>query len=518
MKRVSAWLAALLLAVMVPVSAFAAEGDGAAVPPSAGGQTEVPAENGEGDTPGQGEGSVTPPGEGEPDSTPGGVNPDDIPDGTGNPEEGQPGDDAPGTEEGDGTPKERPQLETERHIVYIEGDEDDVVRPEDPLTRAEAAKIIYSLLRNPPENAVSSGFADVPQNAWYMSRVDSLAATGLISGYPDGSFRPENRISRAEYVTVLTHCFEPRQAEMSFSDVAGHWAYEQLSTAVAYGWLHGYEDGTVRPDADITRAEAIAIANRALGRSGDTAALRAKGMPLRFTDLSTGSWAYADIMEASLPHEYETGEKGESWTSCTVPRARRAPGYHSVGGELYCVSEDGYYVHNETVGVLQFDAGGRYVTGNSRLDALLTDIVRRNTVPGASPHDNLRRLYNYVMNNYTYRANTFVKDGATGWEAQRAYTMLQNRKGNCYDYAALFTMLARKLGYQAQGRSGWIRTASWSWDEHGWTQISLGGQTFLCDPEFQGVYVRKHGLSWDLFMKQYGSTPTQYRVAGRVLK
>ncbi len=410
---------------------------------------------------------------------------------------------------------ELPKLETEEHIAYIQGS-GDLVRPLDPLTRAEAAQIVYSLLASPPAAEPDACFPDVPQGAWYKSVVDSLSAIGLISGYPNGNFGPLDPISRAEYVTIFTRCFEPQKLDLPFTDAQGHWAYEQLSTAVSYGWLNGYPDGTLRPDADITRAEAVAIANRVLGRTGDAQAAKAGGK-LVFLDLSEGFWAYGDIMEAALPHSYEKDGDRELWKACVYPRAQRGKGYHTVDGELYYVGDDGYYVRGTKIGLLEFNASGRYVTGNSRLDALLTQVVQQQTVEGDTPYNNLRRLYNYTMNSFTYRANILLPDGASDWEAARALPMLQGHKGNCYDYAAVFTMLARKLGYQARGRSGRIRTDSWGWDEHGWVEIPTEEGPRLCDPEFQGVYVRNHGLNWDLFMKPYGSTPTRYRVAGAVL-
>lgn len=515
MKKWSVLLAVLLVLAALPVSAFAAEDEGAQPPSSS--RVETPAgPDGEG-SPGGEEEPVAPPEEGDGTDPGGPVEPGDDPvDPDGDPVDPDGGPVGPDGEEGDEPPADRPQLETEEHVAYIKGS-GDMVRPLDPLTRAEAAQIVYSLLRQPPAGGAGAGFSDVPAGAWYEEVVGSLAAAGLLSGYPDGSFGPMNCISRAEYVTIFTRCFEPREADLPFTDVEGHWAREQLATAVSYGWLNGYADGTVRPNAPITRAEAVAIANRVLGRKGDLAALEAAGWPLQFLDISPDNWAYADIMEASLPHSHQGPAGGEVWTGCTVPAAQRAPGYYLVGGELYCVDSSGYYVRDRQVGVLQFDSLGRYVTGDSQLDQRLTQVVRQYAVEGDSAYNNLRRLYIYVMSRYTYRANTFVPDGASGWEARRALPMLQNGKGNCYDYAALFTMLARKLGYQAQGRSGWIRTDSWSWDEHGWTEITAGGETLLCDPEFQGVYVPGHNLNWDLFMKPYGSTPTHYRVAGRVL-
>ncbi len=503
MKKWSVLFAGLLLAAALPVSGLAAENGEAEGLPPVSSQPETPEGPDTGGLPG-GDGTESLPPDGEGPEEGDGPEPGTPPDGA---EDGPDGGAQP--------PQGRPVLETEEHMVYIEGS-GDLVRPLSPLTRAEAAKIVYSLLREPP--AGGQGFPDVPAGAWFKDVVESLSAAGLIGGYPDGSFGPQNAISRALFVSIFARCFEPKEAELPFVDVEGHWAREALGTAVSYGWLTGYPDGTVRPDAPITRAEAIAIANRVLGRRGDKAALLAQGMPMRFVDLSAESWAYADIMEAALPHVPQMGEAGEAWAAVTVPQAQRGKGYHLIDGELYCVGDDGYYVRGTQVGFLQFDAYGRYVTGNSQLDASLSQIVRQYTVEGAPAQENLLRLYRYVMDRYSYRGNTLLRDGATGWETQRAVYMLQSGKGNCYDYAALFTMLARRLGYQAQGVSGWIRTSSWDWDRHGWTQIDMGdGRLLLCDPEFQGVYVPNHGLAWDLFMKPYGSTPTQYRTAGHVL-
>ena len=506
-KLVIGLLAAVLLLSVMPFSAVAAEGMDMPAPEE--GVQEL-------------DGAFPEPGADDPgadmpdDGAPVGPNPDEGPGEA--PEE--PGE---GLEESDPiepAPEGRPQLETEAHRVYIRGSGDQV-NPDQALTRAEAAQVVYSLLREPPEKVPGSRFPDVAEGQWYAGVVNAMTDTGLLYGYDNGNFGPMDHISRAEFVAILARCVEPEEAVLDFPDVSpDHWAYKQLATAVAKGWLFGKDGGTLQPDADVTRAEAVSICNRAMGRGkGSRDALTREGDVLQFLDLPPTHWAYYDIMEASLPHAPEITEAGERWLSYQVPAAQRAPGYYNLDGELYCVDSSGHYVHSASIGLLQFDSRGRYTSGNVLLDQRLTAIVQREGVEGDSQYNNLRRMYQYVMNRCSYRANSFVAEGSAGWEPQRALDMLGRQgRGNCYDYAALFTMLARKLGYQARGQSGWIRTADWDWDEHGWTEITLNGRAYFCDPEFQGVYVRSHGLDWDLFMKQYGSTPTGYQVLGQILR
>lgn len=408
---------------------------------------------------------------------------------------------------------------SEEHVIYLNGD-NDLVRPEAGLRRSEAAKIIYSLLEAPAE-AEGGRFPDVPLGKWYQPYVDSLAEMGILKGYADG-FHPDQSITRAEFVTILSRLFEQEEAGISFSDVPEeHWAYEAVSTCVAKGWLSGYSDGTFRPEKTITRAEAVTFINRILDRTADKARIDQNGKILQFIDLPLDHWAYYSMMEASVPHSFSydegSGEKKEVWGEYTPVPAQRSQGPHLQDGQLYYVGNDGYYVRNQTIGLLAFDTEGRYTTGDRNLDDRLTQIVRAQIDPASSNYDNLGRLYRYVKRNYSYLSSYYVAIGTTGWENEFAAPMLSRGKGNCYNYAALFALLARKLGYQAHAVSGELRTDFWSWDTHGWVEIVQNGVTYFCDPEFEGVYVVNHGLGWDLFMKRYGTTPTRYRIGSQYL-
>ena len=432
-----------------------------------------------------------------------------------NPSEEEPGEEEPGEEEpGEEEPGPVYTFITDEHIAYMNGS-NDYMNPENNLTRAEAAKIIYTLLENPLAGEEGSSFADVPAGIWYEDYVNSMAAMELIEGYEGNVYKPDSFITRAEFVTILSRVYLPEEGteDITFSDVPeGYWGYEALKNAVHRGWLEGYPDGSIKPENNITRTEAILVLNRMLDRSPDKNAINNAGKILQYLDVPYGYWAYYDIMEASVPHEHSAAEDGsEVWTSFTPKTSERAPGYYLIDGQLYCVKANGYYAKSESIGVLNFNSNGQYTSGNADLDQRLTAIVLAYTDPSASRFTNLRSLYNYVINHTTYRTADWIDEGATGWEEWVALKAFQaGNKGNCYSYAAMFAMLARKLGYQAKGVSGWVTTPYWYWDidEHGWTQIEENGQIYFCDPELQW------NNGWDLFYKKYGSAVTYYIVNG----
>lgn len=399
-----------------------------------------------------------------------------------------------------------PGLDREDHRVYIRGS-GDLVRPEGMLTRAEAACMIYSLLEYEPQPEGTAAFSDVSAGAWYGPQVLALAEIGAVNGYADGTFRPGGNITRGEFVVMLSRFFEKLEdAPDVFTDVAeGCWARQELNAAAARGWLNGYTDGTCRPDNEIARAEAVAATNRALGRTADRTMLDGDGKVLLFLDLPLNHWAYYEIMEAALEHGHL---EAASWTGYTVPAAAHAPGYHVIGGELYKVDEEGRWVRSQTDGVLRFGDDGRYTTGNALLDRKLSAIVRTYTVEGASRESNFHRLHQYVIDHYSYRAGSYMEDGQTGWEEDLALEMAGNGRGNCYRFAALEAMLARKMGYQARAVSGEIDTDN-GFVPHGWVEIDQDGRIYMCDVEIE--YVQP---DWDLFMKAYGSVYPRYQVRG----
>lgn len=189
-------------------------------------------------------------------------------------------------------------------IAYINGyDEEDgtaVVKPEQPITRAEVATIFFRLLDGESREKFLSNtnsFVDVADDLWYNEGISTVAAAGIIEGYEDGSFRPDRKITRAEFATIAARFTSLKyNGSVMFTDLDGHWATEYVHDAAITGWINGYEDGSFRPDSEITRAEAIAIINRMLykdvtvGRDTDEN---------YWVDNTNDKWYYNYIQEAT---------------------------------------------------------------------------------------------------------------------------------------------------------------------------------------------------------------------------
>ena len=216
-------------------------------------------------------------------------------------------------------------LNTEDHFYYIVGYEDGMVKPQNNITRAEVATIFYRLLEDDVRDEYDTtvnDFSDVSADSWYNQTVSTLASMGIVKGYEDGTFRPNAPITRAEFGAIATRFFEETGATYepgTFTDVTGsEWFAGAIMDAVNLGLIGGYEDGTVRPNNNITRAEACAIVNRTLGRVPDADHLLPDDVMKTWPDNPESAWFYADMQEATNGHEYEwiteDGNKVENWT------------------------------------------------------------------------------------------------------------------------------------------------------------------------------------------------------------
>lgn len=226
---------------------------------------------------------------------------------------------------GGGTTPNPPALNTEDHFSYVVGYEDGMVKPENAITRAEVASIFYRLLKDDVRDANTtdvSEFSDVSASDWYGTTVATLSAMDIVRGYEDGTFRPNAPITRAEFAAIATRFFEETGAEYepgTFDDVTGdEWFANAIADAVELGLIGGYPDGTVRPNNNITRAEACAIVNRTLGRIPHVDHLLPADEMTTWPDNNPSDWFYADMQEATNGHEYEwtteQGQKVEEWT------------------------------------------------------------------------------------------------------------------------------------------------------------------------------------------------------------
>ena len=206
-------------------------------------------------------------------------------------------------------------LNTEDHIQYLFGYPDGTFGPENNMTRAEVAQMFYNLLLD-QDVTITKTFDDVPANAWYTKAVNTLASLDIISGVGDNKFEPERSITRAEFTAMaMKFAVGGEEGENIFSDVdEDDWFYEAVVNSIQYGWIHGYGDGTFRPNNPITRAEVTAIVNNMLGRAADEDFVDEHAEELTpFSDIEK-HWAYYHIVEATNDHDYTKPSSGENWT------------------------------------------------------------------------------------------------------------------------------------------------------------------------------------------------------------
>lgn len=206
-------------------------------------------------------------------------------------------------------------LDTVNHIAYLSGYPDHSFGADQNMTRAEAAQMFYSLLLD-KDVKITRSFTDVSPDAWYAEAVHALASLGMLGGYPDGTFQPDRPITRAEFAVVaLAFADSCSGASGSFPDVSQNdWFYRYAAQASEYGWIGGYPDGSFRPNSKISRAEVSVIVNNMLGRDADERFIdRSSDELVTFTDLTDGHWAYYAIMEAANTHTYGRDGSTEVW-------------------------------------------------------------------------------------------------------------------------------------------------------------------------------------------------------------
>ena len=206
------------------------------------------------------------------------------------------------------------------HYAYIIGYGNNDVRPQNKITRAEVATIFFRLLTDETREAnmtKSNGYNDVKDGDWFCCAVSTLSKMGIIKGYEDGSFKPNDPISRAEFAAIAAR-FDPNgdKTPASFFDVTSHWAKDEISIAANHGWIKGYEDGSFKPDQKITRAETMTLVNRVLNRLPEAKDDLHKDMKTWVDNMDETAWYYLAVQEATNSHYFKnkTGTKFEQWT------------------------------------------------------------------------------------------------------------------------------------------------------------------------------------------------------------
>lgn len=208
-------------------------------------------------------------------------------------------------------------LDTENHNQYLFGYPEGTFGPDQNMTRAEVAQMFYNLLVD-KNVAITASFEDVPADAWYAKSVNTLASMGIISGVGENRFEPERSITRAEFTSMAMKFTKGAlDGTNVFSDVrSGDWFYEAVVGSIQYGWIEGYEDGTLRPENRITRVEVTSIVNKMLGRFADREFVAGHADELNaFSDVTSTHWGYYHIVEATNSHTYtKPSTNVETWT------------------------------------------------------------------------------------------------------------------------------------------------------------------------------------------------------------
>ena len=217
-------------------------------------------------------------------------------------------------------------LNTTDHFAYIVGYGNGEVRPQNNITRAEVATIFFRLLTDDvrDENLTKTNrYSDVTRADWYNTAVSTLSSMGIITGYPDGTFRPNAAITRAEFAAIAAR-FDSNgdKTTAKFSDIATHWAKDEISIAYNNGWITGYPDGTFGPQRDITRAETMTLVNRVLNRQPETEDDLLPNMTVWTDNANPKAWYYLAVQEATNSHYYKfkTNSQYEKWTELRETR------------------------------------------------------------------------------------------------------------------------------------------------------------------------------------------------------
>lgn len=213
------------------------------------------------------------------------------------------------------------KLNGDDHFAYVVGYSDGTVRPNANISRAEVATIFFRLLKADIRDGnltADNDFSDVSDGQWHNKAISTMAKLGIVKGRRADRFDPDASITRAEFAAICARFnTKPVENSSSFSDISGHWAENEIERAAAFGWISGYPDGTFHPDARITRAEAMTMINRVLCRMPQSKSDLLDSM-VTWPDNKPSDWHYLAVQEATNSHDFDRqGEVGESWTKLT---------------------------------------------------------------------------------------------------------------------------------------------------------------------------------------------------------
>ena len=418
------------------------------------------------------------------------------------------------------TAKLIPAFETKDHIPYLKTDAEAVLDVDGPISMREFVNILYLLLDT--EETGNGSFVDVPEDDECFTAAAYLKDIGILSGT---RLHPDANLSCGELLETLCRFFPAsEERDFTFQDLEPDSPYYPcFCTAAANGWI---PSGTlVRTEAteDISRGRFARIMNHVLYRDAERH-LDQEDVGTILDVPPSGDY-YDDVVEAVIPHEYRIKGDEEVWTSSEALPIHE-PGFFFAGVRLHYIGEDGVPAVNSNVGGLDYNRNGEVTSGDAWLDRELWSILEENIDPQIMDREQMLRIvYDYVVDNFTYRYGSMYAFGAEGWAVKEARRMLEYGSGNCYCFAALFYELARFVGYDAKLYSGRaygeqyeyrsydtdLVYAPMGYTPHGWVEIEFDGEPYIFDTEYE---YRSYGLR-DMFKGdetvrgQYGYTKAE---------
>ena len=418
------------------------------------------------------------------------------------------------------TAKLIPAFETKKHIPYLKTDAEAVLDVDGPLSMREFVNILYLLLDT--EETGNGSFVDVPEDDECFTAAAYLKDIGILSGT---RLHPDTNLSCGELLETLCRFFPAsEERDFSFQDLEPDSPYYPcFCTAAGNGWI---PSGTlVRTEAtkDISRGRFARIMNHVLHRDAERH-LDQEDVGTILDVPPSGDY-YDDVVEAVIPHEYRIKGDEEVWTSSEALPVHE-PGFFFAGVRLHYIDENGIPAVNSNVGGLDYNRNGEVTSGDAWLDRELWSILEENIDPQIMDREQMLRIvYDYVVDNYSYRYGSMYAFGAEGWAVKEARRMLEYGSGNCYCFAALFYELARFVGYDAKLYSGRaygeqyeyrsydtdLVYAPIGYTPHGWVEIEFDGEPYIFDTEYE---YRSYGLR-DMFKGdekvrgQYGYTKAE---------
>ena len=335
-----------------------------------------------------------------------------------------------------------------------------------PVLNSNAAFLFpdeYGLLR--PESTMTRGECAAALRALAPEKFPDFALPASPDAEGDGP------LTREEFKAVLEALFDPE----------------------AVGPVLAALPETERENA--TRAEFAYGVSRLLGKEN-------AAEDVYYPDVPPAHWASAELLAAAGGGTL-TKESLESMTR---------DGFLWFGGYLYRLGDDGYFLTDSEFDGLYFDKNGRYTSGNAELDDYVAQTLSDFMTPGAARLDDLKAVYYHVKNDFQYLTRNYYDSGATGWDIDEALTIFRTNKGNCYCYAGAFCALARGLGYNARTYSGSIGIEN---QPHAWTEITLDGKIYICDPEIEMNYWLLQMYTDNFMMLRENSLGWNYQAVGR---